>query len=88
MVLLFSPVWSSRGDRSFQFRDCLSDCFSGCHLNTYPGKLPLYLTVFLWDCMDECKYQCMHKVTQDNIKNNQPIRQFYGKVFERVWSVE
>ena len=87
VVLLWNPVKSSSGDRSFQFRKCTDKCSKGCDLDEYPGKLPIYLTVFWWDCTDECKYQCMHNVTQSDVKNNKPIKQFYGKVRDFGWAL-
>lgn len=80
IVLLCNPVESSSGDRSSIFRHCINKCFKGCHLDKYPGKLPVYLTLFWWDCSDECKYQCMHNITQNDVRNNQPVKQYYGKV--------
>ena len=80
LVLLWNPVNGSKGDKSSRFRICLRECSTGCKLEEYPGKLAIYLTVFWWDCTDECKYQCMHKVTQSDVRNNEPIKQFYGKV--------
>lgn len=79
IVLLCNPVESSSGDRSSIFRHCINKCFKGCHLDEYPGKLPIYLTLFWWDCSDECKYQCMHNITQNDVRNNQPVKQYYGK---------
>ncbi|XP_078376168.1 GPI-specific phospholipase A2-like PGAP3 isoform X2 [Oculina patagonica] len=79
VVLLWNPVKGSKGDKSLEFRICMKECSKGCELDEYPGKLPIYLTMFWWDCSDECKYQCMHKVTESNMKNNKPIKQFYGK---------
>ena len=80
IVLLWKPAHGSRGDRSLPFRLCLKECTQGCQLDEYPGKLPIYLTMFWWDCTDECKYQCMFKVTESDVKNKEPIKQFYGKV--------
>ena len=86
MALLLNPVKSSRGDKCRPFVVCMRECSKGCSLNEYPGKLPIYLTMFWWDCSDECKYQCMHNVTASDVRRNEHIKQFYGKV--SIWQLK
>lgn len=84
IFLFCNSVESSRGDRSSKFHHCINTCFKGCDLDEYPGKLPIYLTLFWWDCPDECKYQCMHNITQSDVRNNRPVKQYYGKVRDLI----
>lgn len=86
MAFLLNPVKSSKGDKCRPFVVCMRECSKGCSLNEYPGKLPIYLTMFWWDCSDECKYQCMHNVTASDVRRNEHIKQFYGKV--SIWQLK
>ncbi|THV06924.1 Per1-like protein [Dendrothele bispora CBS 962.96] len=68
---------SSAGDRSQEFKDCVSYCNSTqCH---QPQLLPLSLRLTRWTCTDNCKYTCMHQLTTKTIESGTKIVQYYGK---------
>ncbi len=79
LVLLVPLTWSSSGDRSHEFSSCVYSCKSS--LCGGEGEdLSLVLRALGWTCGEECQYQCMHNITAEDLRNNRPVRQFYGKV--------
>lgn len=79
------PGLASIGDRSIDYKSCLSSCIQkNCSNN--PARrdtLAWQLCLFLWTCEDDCRYSCMHQVTSEDVKARKPIRQFYGKVWNK-----
>ena len=71
-----SSVLASAGDRSDSFQNCIPIC-----LDHFKGQceIPLLFRLAQWTCTDECKYQCMWFLTDDAVKQQQPIVQYYGK---------
>jgi len=77
IILTCTPfVLASAGDRSKFFRNCIPVC-----LDHFKGQceIPLLFRLAQWTCTDECKYQCMRFITDNAIKEQQPIVQYYGK---------
>ncbi|XP_020900695.1 post-GPI attachment to proteins factor 3 isoform X2 [Exaiptasia diaphana] len=72
-------VLASWGNVLYEYLRCFHDCRRKCDDVIYPGKLPLSLRIFGWTCLDECKYTCMHEITANDVANDRPIKQFYGK---------
>ena len=71
-----SSVLASAGDRSELFQGCIPVC-----LDHFKGQceIPLLFRLARWTCTDECQYQCMRFLTDDAVKEQQPIVQYYGK---------
>ncbi|KAF5344261.1 hypothetical protein D9758_012318 [Tetrapyrgos nigripes] len=68
---------SSAGDRSEEFKGCVSYCTATeCF---QPQPLPLALRLARWTCVDNCKYNCMHQLTTRRIEIGSKIVQYYGK---------
>ena len=67
---------ASAGDRSEFFQSCVPICLD--HFKDNCG-IPLLFRLTRWTCTDECKYQCMLFITDDAIKEQRPIVQYYGK---------
>jgi hypothetical protein len=70
-------IEASIGDRSADFRRCVSRC-EGERCGSELADP--WLTALGWSCTENCRYDCMRSVTDDDVKFNRPIRQFYGKV--------
>jgi post-GPI attachment to proteins factor 3 len=69
---------ASSGDRSAEFRYCLSHCnLKNCQLVRPVLSLPLIFTG--WTCLDDCKYICMHQTTDGEIYRGSHMQQYYGK---------
>ena len=74
-LLVLLPLAScSVGDRSHDFRSCVSLCVAD------DCSLSLPLRMLGWRCQDDCQYQCMHRVTAEDVRLGRRIRQFHGKV--------
>lgn len=69
---------ASQGDRSLEFRHCVSSCVSDVcgplreevmgregDGTVAPLRLPLVLRMTRWNCEDDCSYHCTHRVTND-----------------------
>jgi len=69
---------SSAGDRSKEFKDCLSYC-GATQCGPQSSPLPLVLRLTRWTCTDNCKYTCMHQLTTERIDSGTKILQYYGK---------
>lgn len=72
-------IEASIGDRSADFRRCVSRC-EGERCGSSAELADPWLRVLGWSCTENCRYDCMRSVTDDDVKFNRPIRQFYGKV--------
>ena len=71
----------SWGDRSYEFRSCVSDCDAvNCTGSGVEERLPWVLRLLRWSCGEECQYQCMWQVTSEDVRLNRPVKQFFGKV--------
>jgi len=73
ILVYTSFVLASAGDRSELFQSCIPVCLDG------PCDIPFLSRLAQWTCTDECKYQCMRFLTDDAVKEHQPIVQYYGK---------
>ncbi len=81
LLVLFVPLtWSSSGDRSREFFSCVHSCKRSLCAGEGEADLSLVLRALGWTCGEECQYQCMHNTTAEDLRNNRPVRQFYGKV--------
>lgn len=80
----------SWGDRSYEFRSCVSDCDAvNCTGSGVEERLPWVLRLLRWGCGEECQYQCMWQVTSEDVRLNRPVKQFFGKwPFVRVFGVQ
>ena len=78
IILIYtSSVLASAGDRAQFFQDCIPAC-----LDFFKGRqcdIPFLYRLAQWSCTDECKYQCMRVITDNAIKEHEPILQYYGK---------
>lgn len=81
-LILDSPSCSSgsTGDRSNDFRSCVSSCNAALCDSTSEKKVDWLLGVMGWTCLEDCQYNCMHEVTVQDLQHNRTIRQFFGKV--------
>jgi len=78
LLLAFAvAVQASSGDRDPSFQQCLSKKREEQCRPDHTLSIPLRLTG--WTCEDDCKYQCSHLITDDAIRNDRPVQQFYGK---------
>lgn len=77
LALLATLAIASSGDRSPEFRNCISTCTGNrCH----PwATLPVDLRLTRWTCIDDCKYNCMHMLTDNAVQSAKDIQQYYGK---------
>ena len=75
-LVLVSQASCSVGDRSYDFRSCVSSCAA----HNCSQELSLDLRLLGWDCQEECRYQCMHRVTAEDVRAGRRVRQFFGKV--------
>lgn len=75
-LVLVPQASCSVGDRSYDFRSCVSFCVA----NNCSQELSLDLRLLGWDCQEDCQYQCMHRVTAEDVRAGRRVRQFYGKV--------
>lgn len=81
LVVYLSEIEASLGDRSSDFRRCVSVCvYERCRSSSADGELAASLIVLGWSCEENCRYDCMHNVTAEDVRLDRPIRQFYGKV--------
>ena len=78
LLLALSLVECSAGDRSHQFVSCVYQC--NRDLCKDGGNLSLVLRTLRWSCLENCQYECMHNVTEEDLRNNRPVKQFFGKV--------
>ncbi|KAF7294588.1 Post-GPI attachment to proteins factor 3 [Mycena indigotica] len=80
ILLAFAGVvCASSGDRSYEFKNCLTKCLdSRCSpSNTVTLSFPLRVT--RWTCEDNCKYTCMHDITTRDKRLGDRVHQYYGK---------
>jgi len=75
-LVLVPQASCSVGDRSYDFRSCVSFCVA----NNCSQELSFDLRLLGWDCQEDCQYQCMHRVTAEDVRAGRRVRQFYGKV--------
>ena len=83
VTVYLSELEASLGDRSVDFRRCVSACvYKRCRSSSAAaeGELALSLKALGWSCEENCRYDCMHDVTGEDVALDRPIRQFYGKV--------
>jgi len=82
--VLFTVVtvgYCSLGDRSSDFRSCTSRCNTvACERSDAHNRLSISLRLTGWSCLEDCQYHCMHEVTDQDVKLQRPVRQFFGKV--------
>lgn len=81
VALLLSPlVHASEGDRSPEYRMCVSSCTADlCRDGVDDGimfahRLPFILRVTRWTCEDDCKYHCTHRITNDAVERVHKIQ--------------
>ena len=79
LSLKLVAIEASIGDRSGDFRRCVSRC-EGERCGSSSELADPWLRALGWSCPENCRYDCMRSVTDDDIKFSRPIRQFYGKV--------
>ena len=72
---------ASVGDRSFDFKKCVSNCeYEKCRSSSEVVVNDTWLILLGWTCQENCRYECMRAVTAGDVQQGRPIRQFYGKV--------
>ena len=79
LSLKLVAIEASIGDRSVDFRRCVSRC-DGERCDSGSVLADPWLRALGWSCTENCRYDCMRSVTDDDVKFSRPIRQFYGKV--------
>eukprot|EP00039_Didymoeca_costata_P012677 m.183616 g.183616 ORF g.183616 m.183616 type:complete len:331 (+) comp15547_c0_seq2:4167-5159(+) len=94
---------ASFGDRTPQFRNCVSACESYCvhfpeqnapdlrELDPPNGQqsLSFILQCFGWSCESECKYRCMWVIEEKKLQKQQKVVQYYGKwPFKRMLGLQ
>ena len=79
LSLCLVAIEASIGDRSVDFSRCVYRC-EGDRCGSDSELTDPWLTALRWSCTENCRYDCMRSVTDDDVKFNRPIRQFYGKV--------
>ena len=79
VLICTSSVLASAGDRAQFFQDCIPTCLDFFKDNDPQCDIPLLFRLARWTCVDECKYQCMRFITDNAVKEHQPILQYYGK---------
>ena len=79
LSLKLVAIEGSIGDRSVDFRRCVSRC-DGERCGSGSVLADPWLRALGWSCIENCRYDCMRSVTDDDVKFSRPIRQFYGKV--------
>ena len=79
LSLKLVAIEASIGDRSVDFRRCVSRC-DGERCGSGSVLADPWLRALGWSCTENCRYDCMRSVTDDDVKFSRPIRQFYGKV--------
>lgn len=78
LLLLATLAVASVGDRSEEFRTCVSHCIR--HTCKQMGYVPpLHHRLLLWDCPQECDYRCQQIVTFARMNSGQGVVQFHGK---------
>ncbi|KAJ1992398.1 hypothetical protein H4R33_001017 [Dimargaris cristalligena] len=79
-LMIVAPlVGGSSGDRSPQFRVCVTTCENLVCQDPEQSQLPLSLRLFFWTCPQNCCYECMQTITEAARENHLPIHQYYGK---------
>ena len=79
LSLCLVAIEASIGDRSIDFKRCVYRC-EGERCRSDEELSDFSLRVLGWSCEENCRYDCMRSVTDDDVKFNRPVRQFYGKV--------
>lgn len=72
-----SSVLASAGDRAQFYQECVPACQG--FFEDPLCETPLLFRLAGWTCTDECKYHCMRFITDNAVKENEPILQYYGK---------
>lgn len=96
LCCLFPFALASQGDRSPEYKQCVSDCIAdvcGPIRTEYmdvegdgtvaPVKLPLILRATFWTCQDDCSYHCTHRVTNDA---HNRVKEIKEQAKKRVWA--
>ena len=76
-LICASSVFASAGDRAQSFQECIPICLD--YFKTRQCDIPLLFRLARWTCEDECRYQCMRFITDNAVKEQEPILQYYGK---------
>jgi len=79
LLSLVGITLASSGDRSPEFRDCVTQCQSSRCQSSAPMALPLDLQLTRWTCTDDCKYSCVHETTDRDVKRGVAVQQYHGK---------
>ncbi|CAG8561496.1 7558_t:CDS:1 [Paraglomus brasilianum] len=81
-----TQVYSSEGDNSKDFKNCVSLCSSA----TCPRrKIPPIRRLLQWSCENECEYECMQEITETAKESGGEILQYHGKwPFVRLWGMQ
>lgn len=78
LLVLATLAVASVGDRSPEFRDCVTNCIRHtCRQKNYVP--PWFHRLLLWDCPQECDYRCQQIITFARMNQGQDIVQFHGK---------
>jgi post-GPI attachment to proteins factor 3 len=86
---------ASSGDRAPAYQWCLAQRLATqCHpVKQFSSRVPSWQTLSLrlthWSCEDDCKYYCTHSMTDEAIRENRRIEQYYGKwAFWRLFGMQ
>jgi len=91
LMLLVCLCAASRGDKDFQFRECVVTCSDskGEKCLRFKEKSDFWLKLLGWSCEDDCSYQCMWKITNERINEGLSIFKYFGKwPFVRIFGMQ
>jgi hypothetical protein len=89
LATLIPNAHASLGDQLPEFQECLKICESKNCDYFNPVPVQLHLRLLFWTCKSECDYACQHSVTQERIRDGEPVEQFHGKwPFRRLLGIQ